>query len=211
MPRRCARVPGGGDHRPRFRAAQGRTRTLAASEAAATDRALAELRAAAARLAPRLHDAGVALQHVEVERLLVDGTSPVSIDARWQQELASERAALFGDEPPLAVEARQRYRWIRDTLAQVETPGSRIASRGAALVDWINRPWPATGLFILAMAVVFQAVFAWATPFMDLIDAGVSGVGAWLTSVLPPGMLTSFAVDGVVAGVGSVLIFCRRS
>ena len=57
------------------------------------------------------------------------------------------------------------------------------------------------------MAVVFQAVFAWATPFMDLIDAGVSGIGAAVAAVLPDGTLASFIVDGVIAGVGSVIIF----
>jgi ferrous iron transport protein B len=166
-----------------------------------------ELRETAARLGRRLAEAGIALQHAEVERLLVDGMSPLPIDDASQREIARARTELFGDDPPLAVEARQRYRWIRETLARVETPGSSVMSHGAVLLDWINRPWPATAVFIIAMAVVFQAVFAWATPFMDLIDAGVSGVGTWLTEVLPPGMLTSFLVDGVVGGVGSVIIF----
>ncbi len=166
-----------------------------------------QLRAMAASLGSRLRDAGVVLQHAEVERLLVDGTSPVPVDDRSQRHVADARKELFGDEPPLAVEARQRYAWIREALAQVETPGSIVATHGAALLDWINRPWPSTALFVVAMAVVFQAVFAWATPFMDLIDAVVSGFGAWLTEVLPAGMITSFVVDGVVAGVGSVIIF----
>jgi ferrous iron transport protein B len=164
------------------------------------------LRETATRRGQRLSEAGVALQHAEVERLLVDGMSPLPVDDASQREIARARTELFGDEPPLAVEARQRYRWIRETLSRVETPGSGVLSHGAVLLDWINRPWPATALFIVAMAVVFQAVFAWATPFMDLIDAGVSGFGSWLTDVLPPGMLTSFLADGVVAGVGSVII-----
>jgi ferrous iron transport protein B len=57
------------------------------------------------------------------------------------------------------------------------------------------------------MATVFQAVFAWATPMMDLINTGVSAFGARLEAVLPPGMFTSLLVDGVIAGVGSVIIF----
>ena len=165
------------------------------------------LRVVAERLGAQLRHAGVTLHTTEVERLLVDGTAPVPIDDASQREIARAREELFGEEPPLAAEARHRYRWIRETLTQVETPGSSVVSHGAKLVDWINRPWPSTALFIVAMAVVFQAVFAWATPFMDLIDAGVSGLGAWLTDVLPAGMLTSFLVDGVVGGVGSVIIF----
>jgi ferrous iron transport protein B len=62
-------------------------------------------------------------------------------------------------------------------------------------------------LFIVTMAIVFQAVFAWATVFMDLIDAGVSSLGAAVAASLPPGAFTSFLVDGVISGVGSVIIF----
>ena len=75
------------------------------------------------------------------------------------------------------------------------------------LIDWINRPFPATALFFGLMAVIFQAVFAWATPLMDSIDAATSGLGVWVQSTLPPGVISSFLADGVIAGVGSVIIF----
>ena len=111
-------------------------------------------------------------------------------------------------EPPLAAEARRRYAWVRATLARVESPGSGVVTQAARLVDWINRPWPSTVLFIALMVVVFQAVFAWATPLVDLIDAGVSGHRlAASPRCLPDGMLESFVVDGVIAGVGSVIVF----
>jgi ferrous iron transport protein B len=165
------------------------------------------LRAAAEELLAEFRRAGRNLHRAEVERLLIDGAGDLALPAELEQRLASARAALFGGQPPLAVEARQRYRWVSATLAAVQSPGSRIARRGAALLDWINRPWPSTALFVLTMAVVFQAVFAWATYFMDLIDAGFSGLGAGVTALLPPGMLASFLADGVIAGVGSVIIF----
>ena len=75
------------------------------------------------------------------------------------------RARTFSArDPPLAAEARRRYAWVRATLARVESPGSGVVTQAAKLVDWINRPWPSTVLFIALMAIVFQAVFAWATP-----------------------------------------------
>src|SRR5262249_5634086 len=79
---------------------------------------------------------------VQVERLLVDANATSVVDAPRLAELAPARKSLFGSEPPLAVEARQRYRWVNETLRAVESPGSRIAGRGAALVEWLNRPWP---------------------------------------------------------------------
>ncbi len=166
----------------------------------------AELRMAAERLAERWHVGGVDLHPVEVERLLID-PGAYTAATQLQDDLAGARQQLFGDSPPLAVEARRRYAWVRATLANVETPGSLVASRGAVVIEWLNRPWPATVLFVSTMALVFQAVFAWAKPFMDLIDAGISAVGSAIGAALPPGALNSFVVDGAIAGVGSVIVF----
>lgn len=68
---------------------------------------------------------------------------------------------------------------------------------------------PAFGLAILVglMFLVFQAVFTWAAMPMDAIDAGFASLGEWLGGKLPDGLLKSFLVDGVIAGVGGVIIF----
>ncbi len=68
---------------------------------------------------------------------------------------------------------------------------------------------PVWGFVILAatLFLIFQAVFQWAQLPMDWIKAGVEALGALLTSWLPAGVLQSLLVDGVVAGVGSVLVF----
>jgi ferrous iron transport protein B len=57
------------------------------------------------------------------------------------------------------------------------------------------------------MAIVFQAVFAWATPLMDWIDQTTAVLGAVVASVLPPGAFASLVSDGIIAGVGSVIVF----
>ena len=78
---------------------------------------------------------------------------------------------------------------------------------GARLVRWTNRPWPATLLFFAVLLLVFQAVFTWATPMMDAIDSASSGLGRWLVTQLGNNAFSSFLADGVIAGVGSVIIF----
>jgi ferrous iron transport protein B len=55
--------------------------------------------------------------------------------------------------------------------------------------------------------LVFQAVFAWAQVPMDAIKAGVATVGDWLGAALPASLLKGLLIDGVLAGVGSVLVF----
>jgi len=121
--------------------------------------------------------------------------------------LQSVRESLFGDEPPQAAEARHRYRWVREVLREAQTQAALLDRFGARTMRWFNRPWPATLMFFAIMALVFQAVFSWATPLMDAIDAGASGLSGWVGGLLPDNAISSFLTDGVIAGVGSVIVF----
>jgi len=68
---------------------------------------------------------------------------------------------------------------------------------------------PVAGPLILGVILflVFQAVFAWAQAPMDAIKAGVGFVGEWVNHALPASLLKDLFVNGVLAGVGSVLVF----
>ena len=68
---------------------------------------------------------------------------------------------------------------------------------------------PVWGMLILAatLFLMFQAVFSWAAVPMDAIKEGVEAIGEFVKNSLPAGMLQSLLVDGVIAGVGSVLVF----
>src|SRR5690606_17195195 len=61
--------------------------------------------------------------------------------------------------------------------------------------------------FTLLMLTVFQAIYTWAAPFMDFIDGSFTTLGDWVGSHMNEGVLQSLIVDGVIAGVGSVLVF----
>ncbi len=63
-------------------------------------------------------------------------------------------------------------------------------------------------LFFLAILfVMFQAVFTWATYPMDAIDAGVAFLNDWLKGILPESTFRGLLTDGLIAGIGGVLIF----
>ena len=68
---------------------------------------------------------------------------------------------------------------------------------------------PIAGLLIFAavMVFLFQSIFSWALPAMDLIDGVFGTLARFSRLVLPPGLLTDLWADGIVAGVGSVLVF----
>ena len=68
---------------------------------------------------------------------------------------------------------------------------------------------PVIGPILLAalMFLVFQAVFSWAALPMEMIKGGVDGAGQWLGGQMGDGMLRSLLVEGILGGVGSVLVF----
>ncbi len=68
---------------------------------------------------------------------------------------------------------------------------------------------PAFGIPILLgiLFLMFQAVFSWAELPMEWIENGVSTTGDLLSALLPEGILRSLIVDGVIAGVGSIIVF----
>ena len=68
---------------------------------------------------------------------------------------------------------------------------------------------PLWGSLILAVVLflVFQAVFSWASVPMDLIERLSTATGEWVGSMLPEGIIKSFIVDGLIAGLGGVIVF----
>ncbi len=68
---------------------------------------------------------------------------------------------------------------------------------------------PVIGLTLLVaiMFLIFQAVFSWSQVPMDAIEAAFNWLGQWLSAHLPDGLLKGFLVDGVIAGIGGVVVF----
>lgn len=62
-------------------------------------------------------------------------------------------------------------------------------------------------VFGVVMAIVFQSIFAWASPLMDLIEAGVGASQAFVGGLLPEGAIRDLLVQGVIGGVGNVIVF----
>ncbi|MCH8082766.1 MAG: ferrous iron transporter B [Myxococcales bacterium] len=107
--------------------------------------------------------------------------------------------------PPDEIHARAG--WVESILDHVLTrrPGS---SRKSDAVDRIVlHPVIGPLLFAAVMVTFFQLIFAWAKPAMDFIEAGVAQLGKAVHTQLPAGLFADFLADGLIAGVGSVIIF----
>lgn len=101
-----------------------------------------------------------------------------------------------------------RHKWIGEVVERTVTRRARSLDTPSDRVDAIAlHRVGGPLLFLVIMALVFQAVFSWAAPLQDAIESLVLAIGHRVGEALPEGDLRSLVVDGVFAGVGSVLVF----
>lgn len=100
-----------------------------------------------------------------------------------------------------------RRKVVRDIVVDADfvAPGPSAVSEKLDSI-FLHRVWGPL-VFLGVVLLVFQSIFTWAVPLMDGIDLLVVGSGDWLTATLPDTWFRSLLVDGVWAGVGSVIIF----
>ncbi|MGH7019444.1 MAG: ferrous iron transporter B [Brevundimonas sp.] len=102
---------------------------------------------------------------------------------------------------------REAERIVKACVRPPERPDTLTGKIDSVLLH------PVAGLAILLgiLFVMFQAVFTWATPAMDSIEAGFALLGQGISAVIPdggiPGLIQSLIVDGLIGGVGNVLVF----
>jgi ferrous iron transport protein B len=117
--------------------------------------------------------------------------------------LATENTWREPDAGEIRHAHREAQRILRTYVRPAERPDTFTGKIDAVLLH------PAAGLAILAalLFLMFQAVFSWAGPPADLIEAGFAWLGGFVGDTLPEGLLRSFIADGLIAGVGSVFVF----
>jgi ferrous iron transport protein B len=109
---------------------------------------------------------------------------------------------------------------ISDDLDMAERRiSARAMARGAILSETRQRrlhrgldrvllnPWAGPVILLGLLFVIFQAVFAWATPFADALDGAVVAISDWVVATFPENLLRDAVTEGLLAGVGSVVVF----
>src|ERR1700743_3444918 len=120
-------------------------------------------------------------------------TAPAPRQNLWQPLSVAELRAT----------QREADQIIAETVSLPARPDTWTARIDAVVLH------PLAGLLILLaiLFVMFQAVFAWAQPLMQLLSAGFDALGEFVHDTLPAGLLQSFLQNGVISGVGSVIVF----
>lgn len=172
----------------------------------------AALHTAAAELARELDRPGDPVSTLEATRALIDAggyaeTRLLDRHTAAAPRLAAIREQLGQGRSLAALEARNRYSWINAIVGKVEQRASDVTKHSDRIDRVLNHPVLGSALFVFTMAIIFQSVFAWATPLMDAIDGWSAALGELVAAHVDSPLLASFLTDGVIAGVGSVLIF----
>ncbi|MFN7802695.1 MAG: ferrous iron transport protein B [Planctomycetaceae bacterium] len=124
----------------------------------------------------------------------------------WLQQ-ARTRLAERGCPVP-AVEARSRYRWIRETLQGVVTrPETSPRTFSDRLDRLLTHQVAGLFVFVVLMLLIFQAIYRGAAPLMEWCEAGQNWLAKLVGQWIAPGPLQSLVTDGIIGGVGSVLVF----
>jgi ferrous iron transport protein B len=122
-------------------------------------------------------------------------------------DLCKQQFDAAGDR--ISMEPIARYAWINQVVSSVvecrDTEHSLVRRR------WLDRvlihPFSGSLIFLATLTLLFQAVFSWSGPAMDLIGALFAWLGSGVESLIAEGMLRSLIVDGLIAGIGGVVIF----
>lgn len=99
------------------------------------------------------------------------------------------------------------YQQVEQILSQSVTRELELPQWHQRLDNIVMHPVIGIGLLLVILLLVFQAVYSWAEPVMTLIEDSFAWLGEWVTSTLPEGLLVDLLVNGVIAGVGGVLVF----
>ncbi len=108
-----------------------------------------------------------------------------------------------------AVETKLRYNWIREQLDGVlvrSQEDSKLSASDRIDKFLTHRFWGIL-VFTLLMFLIFQAIYTWSGPFMEMVEGLQGGVSDFVQGLMPPGMFRSLVIDGIIAGVGSVIVF----
>ena len=99
---------------------------------------------------------------------------------------------------------RRRAEHIATAAIVSQTQSRRWTDRADAV---LLHPFAGPLILFALLFVIFQAVFSWASPFADALEAGAGALSELATAAIPEGFFRSLVVDGAIAGVGAVVVF----
>jgi len=95
----------------------------------------------------------------------------------------------------------------RDVLSKIHKPQTKLSGLTERIDRVVLNPFLGGLIFFGIFYLIFHALYTWAGPVMDVVEGSVTWIGDQVGSILPEGLLNSLIVDGIIGGVGGVLVF----
>ena len=151
-----------------------------------------------------------ALKLIEGDKIFIKNIASHP-DAQHIVDQANEQRAKLEKEYDNVAEtilADARYGFIRGALKETFVPNSQPDyGKGYKIDKILTHRWLGIPIFVLFMWIMFQATFTLGQYPMDWIDAGVGWLGDWLSELIPAGSLHDLVIEGIIGGVGGVIVF----
>ncbi len=127
-----------------------------------------------------------------IDRMAAEGI-PHATPVTWREPTSSEISAA--------------HRQVERIIADCVQPPARPDTWTARIDHVLLHPLSGIPILLAILFVIFQAVFAWAGPATDLIGGAFESLAALVTAAMPDSMFRSLLTDGLISGIGSVLVF----
>lgn len=152
----------------------------------------------------------IAIKLLEDDRIMKDQLSSVpnyeQIIGVTQKEIQQLEKSYKEDTRTIITNAK--YGFVRGALKETFRPGEKDKRQLTSAIDTLlTHQWLGFPFLIFFMWITFQATFTLGSYPMDWIDMGVGALGDWVHGVMPEGPLNDLLVNGIIAGVGGVIVF----
>lgn len=166
-------------------------------------------------LANKLASNGTPMPQIEVDRMLIDkdGHFQTKVSKAGMLEIVKEieqaRLRLESVQCKIPLfETKHRYGWVRQQIAGlVERPPANRVNSSDRIDRWLTHRWIGMAFFVLLMFLIFQSITLVAKWPMGWIETAQSWAQGVTEQWIAPGAMRSLLSDGVIAGIGAVLIF----
>ncbi|MCH7612539.1 MAG: ferrous iron transport protein B [Candidatus Marinimicrobia bacterium] len=150
---------------------------------------------------------------VDIYELLIE--NGFHVDGSFMNDLKEIRQKAVENFEEMGVkhrilEATLRYKWLDSVLSDAKLlVGTNLSEESfSEKVDKVlTHSWSGPFIFIIILYFIFQSIFTWVSAPMEWINSGVGWMGIQVLNIMPPGMLRDLIVEGIIAGVGAILVF----
>lgn len=159
----------------------------------------------------KFHSRYVALKLLENDKAFIEelkkipGSTNILNTANAEKEKIEKK---YNNEPSETIVADAKYAFIRGALKETYIPSPDKKEYNKYKADrWFTHRWLGFPIFFILMYAMFQITFSLGQFPMDWIEAGVGALGKWLEGAMKEGMLRDLLVNGIIGGVGGVIVF----